>query len=58
MKSFSDLHTLWYVCLRERNVLETQRNLARRMEIPGANALTEKQAQKVRAIRHFPPSHL
>ncbi|KAL1736787.1 organic solute transporter Ostalpha-domain-containing protein [Schizophyllum commune] len=46
LKSFSDLHTLWYVCLRERNVLETQRNLARRMEIPGANALTEKQAQK------------
>ncbi|KAL1757895.1 organic solute transporter Ostalpha-domain-containing protein [Schizophyllum commune] len=46
LKSFSDLHTLWYVCLRERNILETQRNLARRMEIPGANALTEKQAQK------------
>ncbi|KAL1748427.1 organic solute transporter Ostalpha-domain-containing protein [Schizophyllum fasciatum] len=46
LKSFSDLHTLWYVCLRERNVLETQRNLARRMEIPGANALTEKQAKK------------
>ena len=58
MKSFSDLHTLWYVCLRERNVLETQRNLARRMEIPGANALTEKQAQKVRALLRSPPSHL
>ncbi|TRM60659.1 organic solute transporter Ostalpha-domain-containing protein [Schizophyllum amplum] len=46
LKSFADLHTLWYVCLRERNLLETQRNLARRMEIPGANAITENQAKK------------
>ena len=36
-KSFKDLHTLWYVVLRERNLLATQRAEARRM---GANELT------------------
>jgi len=30
-KSFKDLHTLWYVCLREKNLLATQREEVRRM---------------------------
>ncbi|TBU43588.1 mitochondrial 39-S ribosomal protein L47 (MRP-L47)-domain-containing protein [Dichomitus squalens] len=36
-KSFKDLHTLWYVVLRERNLLATQQAEARRM---GANEQT------------------
>lgn len=33
LKSFDDLHTLWYVCLRERNRLFTEREEMRRMRL-------------------------
>jgi large subunit ribosomal protein L47 len=33
LKSFDDLHTLWYIVLRERNLLATQKEEARRMGV-------------------------
>ncbi|KAN0087451.1 Mitochondrial 39-S ribosomal protein L47 (MRP-L47) domain containing protein [Tylopilus felleus] len=38
-KSFRDLHTLWYVLLRERNLVATQREEARRMGIQNPEGL-------------------
>ncbi|KAG9078418.1 54S ribosomal protein L4 mitochondrial [Ceratobasidium sp. 370] len=36
-KSFKDLHTLWYVLARERNILATQAHEARRQRIDAGN---------------------
>lgn len=33
-KSFADLHTLWYILLQERNVLATQKDERRRLNVP------------------------
>ncbi|KAL4258227.1 Large ribosomal subunit protein uL29m [Pleurotus pulmonarius] len=38
LKSFQDLHTLWYIVLRERNLLATQKEEARRMGIQNPSA--------------------
>ncbi|KAF9475657.1 MRP-L47-domain-containing protein [Pholiota conissans] len=48
-KSFKDLHTLWYVVLREKNLLATQKEEARRMGV--MNASLQVSMDKVRQCR-------
>ena len=48
-KSFKDLHTLWYVCLREKNLLATQKEEARRMGV--TNPDLQVSGEKVRDVR-------
>ncbi len=48
-KSFRDLHTLWYVLLRERNLIATQMETYRRASVPfGVLGNVEKRAYQVR----------
>lgn len=49
LKSFKDLHTLWYVAAREQNLLATQKEEARRMGV----SMREMQVpiEKVRSVR-------
>lgn len=54
-KSFKDLHTLWYVALRERNLLATQKEEARRMGV--ANVDLQVPGGKVRAVSFSLASH-
>lgn len=48
-KSFTELHELWYVLLRERNVLLSQREEARRLRVDLRGF--SGQADKLRLVR-------
>ncbi|KAI9019779.1 mitochondrial 39-S ribosomal protein L47 (MRP-L47)-domain-containing protein [Hyaloraphidium curvatum] len=50
-KSFEDLHKLWFVCLKERNRLASQKDEARRFgkSVPDRNAARDKAARKTMA---------
>ena len=48
-KSFKDLHTLWYVCLREKNLLATQKEETRRMGV--THSELQVSGEKVRNVR-------
>eukprot|EP00794_Sanderia_malayensis_P016975 gene16975-18686_t len=49
-KSSSDLHKLWYVLLKERNMLQTVKEEARRLQIPMPSPERIKKVQKSMAM--------
>jgi hypothetical protein len=56
-KGFRDLHTLWYVLLRERNLIATQMESYRRATVPfGVLTNVQKRDRQVRMLCFSCPS--
>ncbi|RCH79784.1 Processing alpha glucosidase I, partial [Rhizopus azygosporus] len=49
-KSFEDLHKLWYVLLKERNLLATQKHEANRLNLPKQVWTNEGRMRKVLSV--------
>ena len=56
-KEFKELHQLWYVLVKERNVLYTQREEARRqrLDLSQFTSVPDK-IRMVRSLLFLPPS--
>ncbi|KAG6837630.1 hypothetical protein H0H93_006151 [Arthromyces matolae] len=54
LKSFQDLHTLWYILLRERNLLATQKEESRRMGVqdPASQVSTRRTRKSMARIKY------